>query len=222
MHCRPPRPLGSQGWKARQQTLPTHASSREAAGGRPGVENKLGLAPPPLTASGLDMRDGHPAEIRAGITKRGSHASAPSFGAILRIESALASARGLPLQAVSRFRTWTRSSWSRHRTCDQSPSRRQDCASICVLSRYPANSSPLAALLADSWSHHDSGVVSCRIDQSGARCVRRYRIRRQREESYKDPPAISSKTARKPPGSIETRAGGSTSFGYGQTLRLAI
>lgn len=30
---------------------------------------------------GLDMRDGHPAEMRAGSTKRGSHASAPSFGA---------------------------------------------------------------------------------------------------------------------------------------------
>ena len=34
-------------------------------------------APPPLTASGLDMRGGHPAEIRAGTIKRGSHASAP-------------------------------------------------------------------------------------------------------------------------------------------------
>jgi hypothetical protein len=35
----------------------------EAVGGKPGVENMLGHAPPPLTASGLDMRDGHPAEF---------------------------------------------------------------------------------------------------------------------------------------------------------------
>ena len=46
---------------------PKHASSRETAGGKPGVENMLGHAPPPLTASGLDMRDGHPAES-AGTT----------------------------------------------------------------------------------------------------------------------------------------------------------
>ena len=31
----------------------------------PGVENMLGHAPPPLTANGLDMRDGHPAEMEA-------------------------------------------------------------------------------------------------------------------------------------------------------------
>jgi hypothetical protein len=29
---------------------------------RPGVENMLGHAPPPLAASGLDMRGGHPAQ----------------------------------------------------------------------------------------------------------------------------------------------------------------
>jgi hypothetical protein len=32
--------------------------------GEPGVENMLGHAPPPLAASGLDMRDGHPARSR--------------------------------------------------------------------------------------------------------------------------------------------------------------
>ena len=31
---------------------------------KPGVESMLGHAPPPLTANGLDMRDGHPAGIR--------------------------------------------------------------------------------------------------------------------------------------------------------------
>lgn len=39
------------------------ASARiEASGRKPGVENMLGHAPPPLTASGLDLRGGHPAE----------------------------------------------------------------------------------------------------------------------------------------------------------------
>jgi hypothetical protein len=36
----------------------------------------LGHAPEPLTARGLDMRNGHPAEEEIA-TKRGSHASAP-------------------------------------------------------------------------------------------------------------------------------------------------
>jgi hypothetical protein len=71
---------------------PKLASFSEAAGGKPGVENKLGLAPPPLTASGLDMRDGHPAASR--YHKRGSHASAPLDGACFRIESKRESASG--------------------------------------------------------------------------------------------------------------------------------
>ena len=33
----------------------------EAAGSKPGVENMLAHAPTPLTASGLDIHDGHPA-----------------------------------------------------------------------------------------------------------------------------------------------------------------
>lgn len=36
----------------------------------------LGHAPPPLTANGLDMRDGHPANEPVPYPKRGSHASA--------------------------------------------------------------------------------------------------------------------------------------------------
>jgi len=36
----------------------------------------LGHAPPPLTANGLDMRDGHPADEPVPYPKRGSHASA--------------------------------------------------------------------------------------------------------------------------------------------------
>ena len=52
------------------------ASSARQAGEKPGVENKLGLAPPPLVANDLDMRDGHPADFRR-YHKRGSHASAP-------------------------------------------------------------------------------------------------------------------------------------------------
>ena len=39
------------------------ASRSRGAPAEPGVENMLGHAPPPLTASGLDMRGGHPAEI---------------------------------------------------------------------------------------------------------------------------------------------------------------
>jgi hypothetical protein len=44
-------------------------------------------APPPLTASGLDMRDGHPAQSVPASPKRGSHASAPQTRHSFRIES---------------------------------------------------------------------------------------------------------------------------------------
>jgi hypothetical protein len=52
--------------------------SRHVARREPGVENMLGHAPAPLTASGLDMRAGHPAEPGKPYLKRGSHAPAPS------------------------------------------------------------------------------------------------------------------------------------------------
>jgi hypothetical protein len=45
--------------------------------GAPGVENMLGHAPPPLTASGLDMRGGHPDDDRstsqAGFSRPGAY-----------------------------------------------------------------------------------------------------------------------------------------------------
>ena len=46
---------------------------------QPGVENMLGHAPPPLTANGLDMRDGHPAEQD---TVKGSQARFSRLGAL--------------------------------------------------------------------------------------------------------------------------------------------
>jgi hypothetical protein len=46
--------------------------------GEPGVENMLEHAPPPLTANGLDMRDGHPAELEAN---EGSQARFSRLGA---------------------------------------------------------------------------------------------------------------------------------------------
>ena len=47
------------------QHLSMSASPKRGSRRKPGVENMLGHAPPPLTANGLDMRDGHPAELEA-------------------------------------------------------------------------------------------------------------------------------------------------------------
>jgi len=51
----------------RRNRFASSASPPEAAGRKPGVENMLGHAPTPLTANGLDMRVGHPAD-GAGTT----------------------------------------------------------------------------------------------------------------------------------------------------------
>lgn len=47
---------------------------------KPGVENMLGHAPPPLTACSLDIRDGHPALIVVRLTIRGSAPPPPCVG----------------------------------------------------------------------------------------------------------------------------------------------
>ena len=57
------------------------ASPKRGSRRKPGVENMLGHAPPPLTANGLDMRDGHPAELEAN---EGSQARFSRLGALKR------------------------------------------------------------------------------------------------------------------------------------------
>jgi hypothetical protein len=53
--------------------------SRASCAGEPGVENMLEHAPPPLTANGLDMRDGHPAAMK---TLEASQARFSRLGAL--------------------------------------------------------------------------------------------------------------------------------------------
>lgn len=60
------------------------ASPKRGSRRKPGVENMLGHAPPPLTANGLDMRDGHPAELEA---TEGSQARFSRLGASMAREN---------------------------------------------------------------------------------------------------------------------------------------
>ena len=57
------------------------ASPKRGNRRKPGVENMLEHVPPPLTANGLDMRDGHPAEMKSA---EGSQARFSRLGALKR------------------------------------------------------------------------------------------------------------------------------------------
>jgi len=99
-------------WAARYRTagFPTrtappafHDLPRAPRRGKPGVENMLGHAPPPLTPRGLDMRDGHPADWSRLIRKRGSHAPA-RYGAGTRLSSLRAGNKRRPRSRAADIR----------------------------------------------------------------------------------------------------------------------